>query len=340
MDPKKIEAVQSWPRPTSVTEIGSFLGLTGYYRRFVQVFSSIVASLTRLTQKGAPFRWSDECEASFQKVKTALTTVPVLVLLSGSGMYTLKIYEKNYPMHNLELAVVVYARKILRHYLYGVSCQANVVAYALSRKAESMGSLAFISPEERPLALDIQSLANRIVRLDISEPSRVLACVVAQSSLLGQIKARFSERCLGKGKVDPGATSTAQSKQKSYAYQKTWDVSFMVGEKVLLKVLSMKGIMRFGKKGKLSPKFIGPFEVLRRVGEVAYELALPPSLLEVYSVFHVSMLRRYYADLLHVLDFSTIQLDESLGYEEEHVAIVDRHDHQLRSKRNFAVKVK
>ena len=68
--------------------------------------------------------------------------------------------------------------------------KANVVADALSGKAESMGSLAFISAEERPLALDIQSLANRLVRLDISEPSRVLACVVAQSSLFELIKAR------------------------------------------------------------------------------------------------------------------------------------------------------
>ncbi|XP_070012291.1 uncharacterized protein [Nicotiana sylvestris] len=101
----------------------------------------------------------------------------------------------------------------------------------------------------------------------------------------------------------------------------------------------MKGIMRFGKKGKLSPRFIGPFEVLRRVGEVAYELALPPSLSAVHPIFHVSMLRKYHADFSHVLDFGTIQLDESLGYEEEPVAIIDRQDRQLRSKRISAVKV-
>ncbi|XP_070023180.1 uncharacterized protein [Nicotiana sylvestris] len=112
----------------------------------------------------------------------------------------------------------------------------------------------------------------------------------------------------------------------------------MVGKKVLLKVSLMKGIMRIGKKGKLNQRFIGPFEVLRRVGEVAYELALPPSLSGVHLVFHVSMLWRYHAELSHVLDFSTIQLDESLDYEEEPVSIVARQIFQLRSKRISMVK--
>ncbi|XP_019229974.1 PREDICTED: uncharacterized protein LOC109210946 [Nicotiana attenuata] len=98
----------------------------------------------------------------------------------------------------------------------------------------------------------------------------------------------------------------------------------MVGEKVPLKVSLMNGIMRFGKKGKLSPRFVCPFEVLRRARKVAYKLGLPPSLSGVHPVFHMSMLRRYLADSSHDLDYSTVQLDESLGYEEEPVVIVDR----------------
>ncbi|XP_070019775.1 uncharacterized protein [Nicotiana sylvestris] len=144
---------------------------------------------------------------------------------------------------------------------------------------------------------------------------------------------------LDKVKLIQERLHTTQSKEKGYADQKARDVSFMVGEKVLLKVLPMKDIMRFRKKGKLSPRFIGPFEVLRQVGEVAYELSLPPSLSGVHPVFHVSMLRKYHADLSHVLDFSTIKLDESLGYEEEPVAIIDRQDRQLRSKRISMVRV-
>ncbi|XP_070045089.1 uncharacterized protein [Nicotiana tomentosiformis] len=113
----------------------------------------------------------------------------------------------------------------------------------------------------------------------------------------------------------------------------------MVGEKVLFKVPPMKGIMRFGKKGKLSPRFIVSFDVLRRVGEVVYELALPPSLSGVHPIFHVSMLWKYHAGRSHVLDYNTVQLDEILGYKEEPIAINDRQVRQLRSKKISAVKV-
>ncbi|XP_070005438.1 uncharacterized protein [Nicotiana sylvestris] len=101
-------------------------------------------------------------------------------------------------------------------------------------------------------------------------------------------------------------------------------ISDQAGERVLLWASPMKGVMRFGKKGKLSARFIGPFEILRRVGEVAYELALPPCLSAVHLVFHVSMLRKYHDDPSHLLDFSTVQLDRDLTYEEEPIAILDQ----------------
>ncbi|XP_070025459.1 uncharacterized protein [Nicotiana sylvestris] len=116
----------------------------------------------------------------------------------------------------------------------------------------------------------------------------------------------------------------SQSRQKSYANRKTRDVAFMVGERVLLWVSPMKGVMRFGNKGKLSPRYIGPFEILRKVGEMAYKLALPPSLSAVHPVFHICMLRKYYGDPSHVLDFSSVQSDMDLAYDQEPVAIMDR----------------
>ena len=79
------------------------------------------------------------------------------------------------------------------------------------------------------------------------------------------------------------------------------DIEFEVGDKVFLKISPWKGIVRFGKRGKLSPRFIGPYEVIERIGPVAYRLALPPELSQVHDVFHVSMLRRYMSDPSHIL---------------------------------------
>ncbi|XP_070046298.1 uncharacterized protein [Nicotiana tomentosiformis] len=101
----------------------------------------------------------------------------------------------------------------------------------------------------------------------------------------------------------------------------------------------MKSVMRFSKKGKLSPRYIRPFDILDRTGEVAYKLAFPPSLFAVHPVFHVSMLRKYYGDPSHVLDFSIVQLDKDLTYIEYLVAILDRQVRKLRSKGITSVKV-
>jgi hypothetical protein len=87
VDPSKIEAITKWTRPTSVAEVRSFLGLAGYYRRFVEGFSSIASSLTKLLKKGTKFVWDDEQEKSFQELKERLVSAPVLVLPSGSGGY-------------------------------------------------------------------------------------------------------------------------------------------------------------------------------------------------------------------------------------------------------------
>ena len=131
----------------------------------------------------------------------------------------------------------------------------------------------------------------------------------------------------------------AQSRQKEYADRKVRDLEFMEGEQVLLKVSPIKGVMRFGKIGKLSPRYIGPFEVLKRVGEVAYELALPPGLSGVHPVFHVSMFKRYHGDGNYIIRWDLVLLDENLSYEEEPVAILDREVRKLRSREIASIKV-
>ena len=147
VDPKKMDVIRNWPRPLTPSDIRSFLGLAGYYRRFVDGFSSIASPMTKLTQKKVKFVWTDECERSFQTLKDRLVSAPILSLpegLEGFVVYCdasrvglgcvlmqngkviayasrqLKVHEKNYPTHDLELAAVVFALNIWRHYLYGV----------------------------------------------------------------------------------------------------------------------------------------------------------------------------------------------------------------------------
>ncbi|GKB64101.1 putative reverse transcriptase domain-containing protein [Tanacetum coccineum] len=166
-DPSKIKDVKNWEASKTPTEVCSFLGLAGYYRRFIENFSKIAKSLTILTQKSKNFDWGEEQELAFQTLKDKLCNAPVLALLgrleyfvvycdaSGLGLgcvlmqrgkviayasRQLKIHKKNYTTHDLELGAVVFALKIWRHY-FDYDCEicyhpgkANVAADALSRK--------------------------------------------------------------------------------------------------------------------------------------------------------------------------------------------------------------
>ena len=131
----------------------------------------------------------------------------------------------------------------------------------------------------------------------------------------------------------------ASDRQKSYANQKRRDIEYKVGDKAFLKVSPWRKILKFGQKGKLSPRFIGPYEILERIGPVAYRLALPPELAKLHDVFHVSMLRRYCSDKSHILPVQEIQVQEDLSYDEEQKTILAREVKQLRNKQVSLVKV-
>ena len=131
----------------------------------------------------------------------------------------------------------------------------------------------------------------------------------------------------------------ATDRHKSYADMKRKDIRYEIDEKVFLKVSPWKKVMRFGENGKLSPRFFGPYEVIEKVGPVAYRLALPPDLEKIHNVFHVSMLRRYRLDPSHVVSSETIKLRPDLTYEKEPVEILAREVKELLNKKIPLVKV-
>ncbi|KAJ9566605.1 hypothetical protein OSB04_002571 [Centaurea solstitialis] len=169
VDPAKIEAIKDWESPKSPSEVRSFLGLAGYYRRFIEHFSAIATPLTALTKKDVKFEWTSTCEYAFNKLKGKLTSAPILTLPNGTDGFVvycdasklglgcvlmqdgnviayasrkLKVHELNYPTHDMELATVVFALKIWRHYLYGVKCQIYThhksLQYLLNQKELNM----------------------------------------------------------------------------------------------------------------------------------------------------------------------------------------------------------
>ncbi|KAL0536185.1 hypothetical protein IC582_025124 [Cucumis melo] len=132
---------------------------------------------------------------------------------------------------------------------------------------------------------------------------------------------------------------TAQSRQNSYVDVRRKDLEFDVGDKVFLKVAPMRGVLRFEKRGKLSPRFVGPFEILERIGPVAYHLALRPSLSTVHDVFHGSMLRKHVPDPSYVVDYEPLEIDENLSYTEQPVEVLATEVKMLRNKEIPLVKV-
>ena len=131
----------------------------------------------------------------------------------------------------------------------------------------------------------------------------------------------------------------AADRQKSYADLKRKDIEYAVGDMVFLKVSPWKKILRFGKKGKLSPRFIGPYRIIKRIRPAAYQLELPLELDRIHNVFHVSMLRRYCSDPTHIVPVTEIEVRSDLTFEEEPVEILDRDVKVLRWKLVSLVKV-
>nr|GEX76896.1 hypothetical protein [Tanacetum cinerariifolium] len=227
----KIEAVMNWQTPKDVGEVRSFLGLAGYYRRFIQDFSKIASLLTKLTRKNTPFVWGEEQEEAFVTLRRRLCETPILVLPEGTK------------------DMVVYSDASYS----GLGC------VLMQRGKDKVGS--------RELASTIVVLATtekiETIRERLKEAQdRKLAStdvVLATTEKIEIIRERLKE---------------AQIRWKSYANKRRSPIKFNVGDFVMLKVSSWKGVMRFKNKGKLSLRFIGPFKILKRVGEVAYVLEL------------------------------------------------------------------
>ncbi|KAL5760554.1 hypothetical protein ACOSQ2_019392 [Xanthoceras sorbifolium] len=226
VDPQKIEAILDWKQPTNVIKIRIFLGLIGYYRKFVEGFSRIATLMTKLTWKEEKFVWSEACQQSFDKLKRRLTSAPLLTLPYGKDGFTvycdasrqglgcvlrqnekviayasrqLKKHEHNYPTHDLELTAVVFALRICKHYLYGMRWIELIKDYDCTIKyhpgkanmvanALSRKSTGSIAHLKTVYLLLLVDLRSLKVQLEVSDLEALLAAFHVCSILVDQIR--------------------------------------------------------------------------------------------------------------------------------------------------------
>ncbi|GJR60340.1 putative reverse transcriptase domain-containing protein [Tanacetum coccineum] len=575
VDPAKIESIKDWASPKTPMEIRQFLGLAGYYRRFIKGFSNIAKSMTKLTQKGIKFDWREKEENAFQLIKQKLCNAPILALPEGSEGFVvycdashkglgavlmqrekviayaskqLKVHEKNYTTHDLELGSVELNMRQRRwlELLSDYDCdiryhprKANIVADALSSKEqikplrvralvmtigldlpkrileaqieaqkpenlvnedvggiirrdipkerleprangtlclhgrswlpcygdlryvimhESHKSKYSIHPGSEKMYQDMKKLywwpnmkadiatywkwdnitmdfitklpkssqgfdpvwvivdrltksahflpirdndpLDELARLYLNKivarhgiPASIicdrdgrftsnfwksfqkalvkhlpLAEFSYNNSYHASIKAAPYEVLYGRKCRSPvywaevreaqltgpkliqettenivlikQRMQAAQDRQKSYADRKRKPMEYEVGDRVMLKVSPWKVVVRFGKRGKLNPRYVEPFKVLAKVGKVAYKLELPQELSIVHHTFHVSNLKKCYADEPLVMPLEGIHVDGKLQFMEEPVEIIEREIKRLKRSWIPLVKVR
>ncbi|GJR85306.1 putative reverse transcriptase domain-containing protein [Tanacetum coccineum] len=183
----------------------------------------------------------------------------------------------------------------------------------------------------RACVIDFGALYGRKYR------SPILWAEIGESSLIGPelVQETTDKVVLIKEKL-----KAARDRQKSYADNRRKPLEFEVGDRVMLKVSPWKGVIRFGKKGKLAPRYVGPFEILERIGPVAYRLRLLEELSGVHNTFHVSNLKKYLADASLHVPLGEIKVDKTLRFVEEPVEIMDREVKSLKHSKIALVKVR
>nr|GEV89447.1 hypothetical protein [Tanacetum cinerariifolium] len=450
VDPTKIESIKDWESHKSLIEIRQFLGLIGYYRRFIEGFSKIAKLMTKLTQKNVKFDWGEKEEAAFQLIKRKLCSAPILALPKGSENFIvycdalhkglgavlmqnekviayasrqLEIHEKNYTTHDLELGAVVFARKMWRHYLYGTKKERSrplrvralvmtmglnlpkkileAQTEALKLSAEDVGCMLrkdFPKEKLEPRADETLCLNNRswvpcfgdLRTLIMHESHKSKYSIHPNFDKMYQdlkrlywwpnMKANIAtyvSKCLTCSKVKaenqkPSAhflpmlkNDLMEKLMKIYMKEVVTRHGvpiFIISDRngrftslfwqALHKALGTRldmstayhpetdGVVHFGKRGKLNPKYIGPFNVLSKVRDVAYRLELPQKLSRVYSTFYVSNLKKCLSDESLVIPLDELRIDDKLHFVEEPVEIMDREIKQLKRSRIPITKVR
>nr|GEY57689.1 reverse transcriptase domain-containing protein [Tanacetum cinerariifolium] len=268
VDPAKIESVKYWASPKSPTEICQFLGLAGYYQRFIKGFSKIAKPITTLTQKKVKFEWGDKQEASFQLLKQKLCSAPILTLPEGSKEF---IVYCDASIKGLGVVLMQREKRSLQNAL-GTRLDMST-AYHLETDGQSERAIQTLEDMLRACAIDfekgwvnhfplVELSYNNIYHASIKAApfealydrkcrSPVCWTEVGEAQILGP---ELIQETIEKIVQIKQRMQAARDRQKSYADLKHKPMEFQVKDKVMLKVSPWKGVVHFGKRGKLNPR--------------------------------------------------------------------------------------
>ncbi|GJX89600.1 putative reverse transcriptase domain-containing protein [Tanacetum coccineum] len=341
--PAKTETVKNWESPTTSTKIRQFLGLASYYRRFIQGFSKIGKSLTKLTQKNKKYIWGEDQESAFQLLKQKLCEAPILALPEGNDDYVVYCDASNQGLGAVLMQrkkVITYASRQLKPH------EENYTTHDLE-----LGAVHILDPKE--LNMRQRRWLELLADYD---------CEIRYHPGMQNVRSHpvywYNRRFLcGNGKESQWISSQNCPKQQTDMTQSgsllialpnlhtsslperqiVWK---LLQDHVMLKVSRHKGVIRFGKRGKLNPWYIGPFKILKRIGPVAYKLELPEELSNVHSIFHISNLKKCLSDESLVIPMKEFRLDDKINFVEEPVEIMDREVKQPKQSRIPIIKVR
>nr|GEY26615.1 putative reverse transcriptase domain-containing protein [Tanacetum cinerariifolium] len=376
VDPAKIESVKDWASPKTPTEIRQFLGLAGYYRRFIEGFSKIAKSMTKLTHKAIKFDCGKKEENVFQLIKQKLCSALILALPEGSedfvvdiAMYVSKcltcarVKAEHQRLSGLLVQPIIPKWKwdnitmdIITKLPKSSQDRLTKPAHFLPiRENDPLDKLArlylnrIVARHEIPVSIicnrDERFTSNfwksfqKALGTDICMSTAYHPKTIGQSERTIQTLENMLRACVfdfGKG----WRMQAAQDRQKNYADRKRKPMEFEIGDRVLLKVSPWKGVVRFGKRGKLNLRYVGPLKVLAQVGKVAYKLELPQELSRVHHTFHVSNLKKCFFDEPLVMPLEGVHIDDTLQFVEEPVEIMEREIKRLKQSRIPLVKVR
>ncbi|GJZ73231.1 putative reverse transcriptase domain-containing protein, partial [Tanacetum coccineum] len=364
VDPAKIEAIKNWVAPTMPTENKKYEWGEEEEEAF-QMLKQKLCSAPILTLPDGTKDFVVYCNASLKGYEAVLMQREKVITYAS---LQLKMHEENYMTHDLELGAVVFALLLWRHYLYGTKCVVYTdhksLQYILDQKELNMRQRRWIellsdydceiryhpdldsrfaSGFWGSLQKDLGTKVNMSMAYHPEMDGQSERTIQTLEDMLRACAAPF-EALYGRKYRSPICWSEFEDSQLTgpVLIRETTEkipMEFDVGDMVMLKVSPWKGVIHFGKRGKLSPRYVGPFKIIDRIGPVAYKLELPDEFRGINNTFHVSNLKKCLADENLIIPLEEIQLDDKLHFIEELVEIMDREVKQLKQSRIHIVKV-